>query len=179
MSRIGKNPVELPAKVKAEVNDNQVKVEGPKGKLEKSFDRAVSIQLEDGKLVVEPANSSRHSRAMWGTARSLIEGMVTGVQEPYKKDLEINGVGFRANLQGQVLNLALGFSHPVNITVPAGINVDVDKSGTKLSVTGCDKQAVGQLAADIKSWYPVEPYKGKGVRIVGQFVRRKEGKKAG
>lgn len=179
MSRIGKNPVTLPAKVKADVSGSTVKVEGPKGSLNRAFDKAVTLKLEDGKIVIEPANSSRHAKAMWGTARSIIQGMVQGVVEPFKKQIQINGVGFKAQLNGRVLNLALGYSHPINYELPKGVDIELDKSGTKLAITGCDKHMVGQVAADIKSYYPIEPYKGKGVHIVGEFVRRKEGKKAG
>lgn len=177
MSRIGKNPVNLPAKVKVNIDGSTVSVEGPKGKLSRNFDRVVDIRLDGETVVVAPKDKSRFARAMWGTARSIIQGMVIGVVEPYKKSLEIQGVGFRADLKGRVLNLALGYSHPINYALPEGVTVDVDKTGTKLEVSGCDKHRVGQVAADLKSYYPAEPYKGKGVRIVGEFVRRKEGKK--
>lgn len=177
MSRIGKLPVEIPDKVKVTVSeDNLVAVEGPKGKLSRRFDPAVEIKVEDGKVLVSRASGSRFSRAMHGTARSIINGMVHGVQNPYVRNLEIEGVGFKANLSGKVLDLALGYSHPIKYKIPEGITITVD-AGTKIKVEGCDKQMVGQVAADIKSFYPVEPYKGKGVRIVGQYVRRKEGKK--
>ncbi len=176
MSRTGKLPVVLPAKVKASVNGTTVAIEGPKGKLQKTFNEAVVIRLEDNALKVEPASASRLSRAMHGTARSVISGMVKGVVDGYKKDLEITGVGFKAILKGKILELDLGYSHDIKYTVPAGVTLTV-ADGTKLKVEGPDKQLVGQVAADIKSYYPVEPYKGKGVRIIGEFVRRKEGKK--
>ena len=176
MSRIGKLPVAIPDKVKVELNGNVVQVEGPKGRLEKSFDRSVRLKLEDGQLVVEPANNSRLARAMHGTARSIIGNMVDGVVEGYAKDLEIEGVGFRAAVQGDVLDLSLGYSHPVRHPIPEGITITVTEN-TKIKVEGIDKQLVGQVTAAIKSYYPVEPYKGKGVRIVGEYVRRKEGKK--
>jgi large subunit ribosomal protein L6 len=176
MSRIGKLPVAVPDKVKVTVNGAEVAVEGPKGKLSKTFDSAVSIKVEDGNVVVAPKNETRHANAMYGTARSIINGMVAGVQQPYSKKLEIEGVGFKATLKGQDLDLALGYSHPILYKIPAGITVTVD-GGTKLTVEGCDKHMVGQVAADIKGFKPVEPYKGKGVRIVGEYVRRKEGKK--
>lgn len=179
MSRIGKNPVGIPDKVKADINGNLIQIAGPKGTLAKSFDAAVSFSLEDGKIIITPANGSRHAKAMWGTARSIIQGMVQGVVEPYRKDVEISGVGFKAAIDNNVINLALGYSHPITYRVPEGVSVEIDKTGTKLAVTGCDKHSVGQVAADIKSFYPMEPYKGKGVRIVGEFVRRKEGKKSG
>ncbi|WP_309381504.1 50S ribosomal protein L6 [Cerasicoccus frondis] len=179
MSRIGKLPVQIAEKVKVAVNGQTVNVEGPKGKLSKTFDSDVKITVNDNEVVIEPSNSSRQAKAMWGTARSIINGMIAGVIEPYKKQLEIEGVGFKANLQGNILDLALGYSHDIKYPVPSGVTVTVDKSGTKLEVEGADKQAVGQVAADIFGYYPVEPYKGKGVRIVGRYVRRKEGKKTG
>lgn len=176
MSRIGKLPVTIPDKVTVDVAGSEVKVEGPKGKLAKHFDTSVDIKVEDGKVVVTPKDESRHARAMYGTVRSIINGMVDGVQKPYVKQLEIEGVGFKATLKGQMLDLALGYSHPIHYDLPEGITVKVD-GGTKLTVEGCDKHMVGQVAADIYSFKPVEPYKGKGVKIVGQYVRRKEGKK--
>lgn len=176
MSRIGKLPVAIPEKVKVAVNGSNVTVEGPKGKLCKSFDKSVKVSVNDTEVVIEPASNSRQARAMWGTARSIIQGMVAGVQKPYERSLEISGVGFKAQLKGKVLDLALGYSHPIEYTIPDGITVTVD-GGTKLKVEGPDKHMVGQVSADIKSFYPVEPYKGKGVTIVGQYVRRKEGKK--
>ncbi|WP_309399111.1 50S ribosomal protein L6 [Cerasicoccus maritimus] len=179
MSRIGKLPVPIADKVKVAVNGQTVSVDGPKGKLSRTFDSDVKITVNDSVVVVEPSNSSRQAKAMWGTARSIINGMIIGVTAPYKKQLEIEGVGFKANLQGNILDLALGYSHEIKYPIPAGVTVTVDKSGTKIDVEGADKQAVGQVAADIFGYYPVEPYKGKGVRIVGRYVRRKEGKKTG
>lgn len=179
MSRVGKIPVAVPAKVKVAVEDNTVKVEGPKGKLQRSFNPAhVTITLADNQVSVEPVGNSRISRAMYGTARSIIAGMVTGVDQGFQKKLEINGVGFRAAVKGNVLNLNLGYSHDINMPIPEGITVTVDNN-TNVTVSGYDKHMVGQVAATIYQYYPVEPYKGKGVRIVGQYVRRKEGKKAG
>ena len=178
MSRIGKLPVTLPEKVKASVEQSTVAIEGPKGRLQKTFSNAVTIRVEENSVLVEPVNNDRFARAMHGTARSIIAGMVQGVMEGYHKNLEINGVGFRADLQGKTLNLALGYSHPIHYAVPDGVKITIDGQ-TKVKVEGVDKQLVGQVAADIKSYYPVEPYKGKGVRIEGEYVRRKEGKKAG
>ncbi len=176
MSRIGKLPVTLPDKVKVELNGNTIRVEGPKGKLEKTFHRCVAIEETEGQIKVEPANRSRLARSMQGTARSIINNMVEGVLTGYSKDLEIHGVGFRASVQGKVLDLSLGYSHPIQHPIPDGITVTVAEN-TKVKVEGADKQLVGQVTAAIKSYYPVEPYKGKGVRVVGDFVRRKEGKK--
>ncbi|PDH30725.1 MAG: 50S ribosomal protein L6 [Puniceicoccaceae bacterium MED-G30] len=177
MSRIGKLPVPILDKAKVSVQGQTVNVEGPKGKLEKTFDSAVKIELVDDTVRVSPVDSSRHARAMYGTARSIIDNMVKGVVEGYSKQLEIKGVGFRAALVGNKLDLALGYSHPCIVDVPAGITITV-KENTKLTVEGADKEAVGQIAAKIYAFYPAEPYKGKGVQIVGQYVRRKEGKKS-
>lgn len=177
MSRIGKLPVKIPSGVKVAVSGNTIKVEGPKGKIEKTFSAAVSIAVEDNMVKVAPAESTRFANAMYGTARSIINGMVKGVVEGFSKDLEIFGVGFGATLKGSVLNLKLGYSHDINYEIPAGVTVTVD-GGTKLKVSGVDKHMVGQAAASIKMFAPVEPYKGKGVRIVGEHVIRKEGKSA-
>ena len=178
MSRIGRLPVPIPDKVKVEVKDTTVNIEGPKGKLSKTFDPVVVITIEDKKVKVETRADSRFAKAMHGTARSVIAGMVKGVTEGYMKELEIQGVGFKANLKGSMLDLALGYSHPINYPIPAGIKVTVTDN-TKLKVEGPDKQAVGSVTAQIRGFYPPEPYKGKGVRIVGEHaerVRRKEGK---
>lgn len=177
MSRIGKLPVQVPAGVKISINGSTVDVEGAKGKLSKTFDgSAVKISLEGDLVHVAPANDSRFASAMHGTVRAIINNMVKGVTVGYSKQLEIQGVGFKAVLTGDKLDLSLGHSHPVIYTVPAGIKVTIT-DGVKLDVSGADKHMVGQVAADIKAFKPVEPYKGKGVRIVGEYVRRKEGKK--
>ena len=175
MSRVGKLPVAVPAKVKVAVQQTTVSVEGPKGKLENTFSPHVTIEVGEEGVQVSPANSGRLARAMHGTARTLISNMVQGVTEGFSKNLEINGVGFRATLKGSMLDLALGYSHPIHYQVPEGITITVTDN-TKLKVEGIDKQAVGAVAADIRSYYPPEPYKGKGVTIVGEKVRRKEGK---
>lgn len=177
MSRIGKNPISLPEKVQVTVDQSTIKVEGPKGSLSKTFDPSISFELEDATLRVVPLSASRFANAMQGTARSIVAGMVEGVVNGYSKSLEIHGVGFRATLKGKVLDLALGYSHPINYEIPEGIVVTVTDN-TKLKVEGIDKQLVGAVAADIKRFYPPEPYKGKGVRIVGERVLRKEGKTA-
>lgn len=175
MSRIGKQPVSIPDKVKVSVNGGTVTVEGPKGKVEKTFAPVVKLTIADKKVTFAPSDDSRFARAMYGTARSVVAGMVKGVTEGYAKDLEIQGVGFKANLKGKQLDLALGFSHPILMDIPDGIKVTVVE-GTKLKVEGADKQLVGAVTAEIRGYYPPEPYKGKGVRIVGERVRRKEGK---
>ena len=176
MSRIGKLPVAIPDKVEAKVEGTKVFVKGPKGSITKEFANVVSITLADNNITVEPKDSSRFARAMYGTTRSIINGMVTGVAQGFTKELEIQGVGFRADLQGKILDLALGKSHDIKEPVPDGVTVTIEQ-GTNIKIEGPDKQVVGQLAANIKSHYPVEPYKGKGVRIKGEYVRRKEGKK--
>jgi large subunit ribosomal protein L6 len=176
MSRIGKQPVPIPDKVKVEIKDHTVNVEGPKGKVSKTFAPVVKISITDKKVVVSPtADTSRFAKAMYGTVRSVIAGMVKGVSVGYSKDLEIQGVGFKANLKGKLLDLALGYSHPIVMEIPDGIKITVVDQ-TKVKVEGADKQLVGAVTAEIRSYYPPEPYKGKGVRIVGERVRRKEGK---
>ncbi len=177
MSRIGKLPVPVLDKATVAVDGQTVRVEGPKGKLEKTFDRSVNIELADGEVRVAPANNGSHAQAMYGTVRSIINNMVVGVVEGYKKEIELKGVGFRAALKGKVLDLSLGYSHPCLLDIPEGINVSVVEN-TKITVEGADKQVVGEVTASIHSFYPAEPYKGKGVHIVGKYVRRKEGKKS-
>ena len=175
MSRIGKLPIAIPEKVSAKIDGSTIEITGPKGTIAKTFHKSVKIEESEGQIKVSPGDSSRFANAMYGTARSIMNGMVQGVTEGFSKDLEINGVGFQAVLKGKVLNLKLGYSHDINYDVPEGITIALDGT-TKLKVLGIDKQAVGQVAASIKSFYPVEPYKGKGVHIVGDFIRRKEGK---
>ena len=175
MSRIGKQPVIIPAKVKVDIQGHTVQVEGPKGKVAKTFAPVVTITNADNQVTVAPVDDTRFSRAMYGTVRSIIAGMVKGVSEGYTKDLEIQGVGFKAALKGKQLDLALGYSHPILMDIPEGIKVTVTDQ-TKIKVEGPDKQKVGAVTAEIRSYYPPEPYKGKGVRIVGERVRRKEGK---
>ena len=175
MSRIGKQPIPVPEKVKVDIQGHTVSVEGPKGKITKSFAPVVSIKLADQQVTVEPTEKSRFSRAMFGTARSIIASMVQGANEGFVKELEIHGVGFRATLKGDKLDLALGFSHEIIMDVLQGILITITDQ-TRVKVEGADKQLVGAVAAKIRSYYPPEPYKGKGVRLVGERVRRKEGK---
>jgi large subunit ribosomal protein L6 len=177
MSRIGKLPIPVLDKANVTVDGQTVRVDGPKGKLEKTFDGSVNIELVDGEVRVTPVSNHHHSRAMFGTVRSIINNMVVGVVDGYEKKLEIKGVGFRAALEGDLLDLALGYSHPVKVKIPEGITITVTEN-TKITVAGADKQIVGEITATIFSYFPAEPYKGKGVHIVGQYVRRKEGKKS-
>lgn len=180
MSRIGRLPVALPAKVKAEIKGGTVNIEGPKGKLVQELPNVVSVSLENNTLVVKSVGDSRFAKAMFGTARALLANMVIGVTQGYQKDLEIQGVGFKAALQGKVLDLALGYSHGIKYAIPEGVkvttSVDEGTKNAKIKVEGCDKRLVGKVASEIRSFYPPEPYKGKGVRLVGERVRRKEGK---
>ena len=175
MSRIGKQPITVPAGVKVAINGDHVSVEGPKGKLARSF-RGVGFALEGNQVRVVRQGEDRLSGALHGTARAIVRNMVEGCATGYKKNLEIEGVGFKALLKGDTLDLVLGYSHPILYKLPAGVKVTVTEN-VKIEVTGPDRHLVGQVAADIYSYYPVEPYKGKSVRIVGQFIRRKEGKK--
>ena len=177
MSRIGKVPVDVPSGVEVVLENHTIRVKGPQGDLSKTFSPLTEIKVSEEKVVVSPTDDSRAARAQYGTTRSIIANMVQGVTKPFSKDLLIEGVGFRAAVNGSVIDLELGYSHPVQHEIPEGLTVTV-ADNVKIHVEGADKQKVGQLAAEIKSYYPVEPYKGKGVRIVGQYVRRKEGKKS-
>ena len=180
MSRIGKNPVPVPEGVTVEVAGQDVKANGKLGNLSVRIHDDVSVTLEeiDGKKQVRlaPRTNSKLSQTLWPTSRSLVRNIVQGVSEGYEQTLEIQGVGYRANLQGNDLVLSLGYSHEVRYPVPEGIKIEVDKQ-TVLKISGIDKQLVGQVAANIIRWRPVEPYKGKGIRRQGQYVLRKEGKK--
>jgi large subunit ribosomal protein L6 len=178
MSRVGLKPISLPAKVSVKVDAGKVLVEGPKGKLDLSLPEGISIQSEDTTVVVSRATEGRTHRALHGTVRSLVNNMITGVSQGFVKDLEIQGVGLRAAVKGQDLDLSLGKSHPILHPIPAGLTITVNEN-TKIKVEGIDKQLVGQFAADVRAYYPPEPYKGKGVRYVGEKVRRKEGKSVG
>lgn len=175
MSRIGKQPIPVPEKVKVAIQGHTLSVEGPKGKITKSFAPVVSITQEEQVISVTPSEDTRFARAMYGTARSIIAGMVKGADEGFFKELEIKGVGFRAVLKGNKLDLALGYSHEIIMDVPEGITITITDQ-TKVKVEGADKQLVGAVTAEMRSYYPPEPYKGKGVHIVGDPVRRKEGK---
>ncbi len=175
MSRIGRQPIELPAKVKVTVAGQKVSVEGPKGKLDYDAPAPIKVATKDSKVVVTRTDESRETRALHGLVRSLVNNMVRGVAEGYVKQLEIQGVGFRAAVQGDKLNLVIGFSHQINAAIPKNVKVTV-ADNTKLTIEGPDKQVVGQFAASVRAYYPPEPYKGKGIRYVGEQVRRKEGK---
>ncbi|MDD6767842.1 MAG: 50S ribosomal protein L6 [Coriobacteriaceae bacterium] len=178
MSRIGKLPVSVPAGVEVSINGNEVTVKGPKGELTRSFYSALTIeQAEDNSIVVTRPDDERESRAQHGLTRTLINNMVIGVSEGYSKTLELVGVGYRAAVKGDKLEMNLGFSHPVIVEKPEGITFECPDQA-KIVVSGIDKQQVGQVAADIRKWRKPEPYKGKGIRYQGEHIRRKEGKTA-
>jgi len=175
MSRIGKQPIPIPAKVKVAVSGGKVTAEGPKGRLEIILPRLTSAAIQGSTLTISRDGDASEARAMHGLARALVNNMVRGVHDGYQKKLEIQGVGFKASVQGNTVNMALGYSHPILYPVPVGIKVTVEEN-TKITIDGSDKELVGRVAAELRSYYPPEPYKGKGVRYVGEHVVRKEGK---
>lgn len=176
MSRLGKLPVAIPDKVQVTIGDDNIVIKGPKGELTTLITGDVNVRIDDGKVWVEPANDSKRSRAMWGTVRSNVRNLVEGVTNGYAKTLEITGVGYRAAVNKDVLSLSLGFSHEVKYVMPEGITCVAEKP-TTISISGSNKQLVGQVAAEIRALRKPEPYKGKGVRYSTETVRRKEGKK--
>lgn len=178
MSRVGLKPISLPEKVAVKTDGRNVSVEGPKGKLDFALPEGISLKSEDGTVVVSRSSELRQHKALHGTARSLVQNMILGVSQGFVKDLEIVGVGLRAAVKGADLDLSLGRSHPLLHPIPSGLNVTVLEN-TKIKVEGIDKQLVGQFAAEVRGFYPPEPYKGKGVRYAGEKVRRKEGKSVG
>ena len=175
MSRIGKQPIAIPPKVKVEVKGQKVLVEGPKGKLDWELPQRTSLKVEGGNIVVSRNGEDAAAKALHGLSRALVNNMVKGVSEGFVKKLEIQGVGFKAAVQGKTVNMVLGYSHPINYPIPDQIKVVVEEN-TKITIEGPDKQVVGQVASELRSFYPPEPYKGKGVRYVGEHVQRKEGK---
>ncbi|HWC60677.1 MAG TPA: 50S ribosomal protein L6 [Verrucomicrobiae bacterium] len=175
MSRIGKQPIAIPPKVKVEVKGQKVSVEGPKGKLQFDLPRHTSLKVEGGNVLVSRQGDDAQAKALHGLSRALVNNMVKGVSEGFVKKLEIQGVGFKAAVQGKVVNMTLGYSHPINYPIPDQVKVVVEEN-TKITIEGPDKQVVGLVASELRSFYPPEPYKGKGVRYVGEHVQRKEGK---
>lgn len=175
MSRVGKMPVPIPSGVKCELTGSHLKVTGPKGFLEREFDPDMSISVDESELVVTRPSDRADHRAKHGLTRSLINNMVVGVSQGFQKVLKIEGVGYRASLQGKALNLTLGFSHPVLVEPPEGIAIELDGNQT-IKISGIDKQLVGQVAANVRALKKPEPYKGKGIRYDGEYVRRKVGK---
>ncbi len=176
MSRIGKKPVIIPSGVEVTLDKRVVTIKGPKGTLSFEHRREVKVMIEEGLVQVTKVGETKQAQALWGTTAKAMTNMVLGVTAGFEKSLELNGVGYRMNLQGKKLALALGFSHPVEMMLPEGITAVVE--GNVLKVTGADKQQVGEFVAVVRKLKPVEPYKGKGFRYVGEIVRRKEGKKA-
>jgi large subunit ribosomal protein L6 len=175
MSRIGKQPIAIPAKVKVEIKGQKVNVEGPKGKLAWELPKRTSLKVEGDKIVVSRDGEDAQAKALHGLSRALVNNMVKGVSDGFVKKLEIQGVGFKAAVTGKLVNLSLGFSHPVNYAIPDQVKVTVEEN-TKVTIEGPDKHIVGKVASEIRAYYPPEPYKGKGVRYVGEKVERKEGK---
>ncbi len=176
MSRIGKTPITLPEKVKILLTeDGTITVEGPKGKLSWQLPKTITLRLEENIVIIERDNETRSTCALHGLARALVNNMVLGVDQGFKKDLEIQGVGFRCAVKGDFLDLSIGYSHPILFKIPKEVKLTVTDN-TKISIEGIDKHLVGQVAADIRAYYPPEPYKGKGIRYAGEQVRRKEGK---
>jgi large subunit ribosomal protein L6 len=175
MSRIGKQPIAIPPKVKVEIKGQKVSVEGPKGKLDWELPRRTSLKVDNGNIVVSRAGDDAEAKALHGLSRALVNNMVRGVTEGFIKKLEIQGVGFKAAVAGSNVNMTLGFSHPIVYTIPAQIKVTVEEN-TKITIEGPDRQVVGQVASELRSFYPPEPYKGKGVRYSDERVIRKEGK---
>ena len=176
MSRVGSLPIEVPAGVEVKIDGSFVHVKGPKGELEWTFSPDMTIKKEDGLIVVERPNDEPKQRAMHGTTRALINNMIVGVSKGFERVLEVVGVGYRAEMDGKNLVINVGFSHPVVVPPPEGISFEVDMKVRQIKVLGYDKQAVGQIAADIRKLRPPEPYKGKGIRYQGEYVRRKPGK---
>ncbi len=176
MSRIGKKPVAIPGGVTASIEEGVLTVKGPKGTLTLGLSDFIDYKVEGDEIQVNPANDTKQARSYWGMQRTLVSNLVEGVTDGFSKTLEISGVGYRAKAQGKTLNLQLGFSHDVNIDVPEGIEVKTPDQTTVI-ISGIDKQAVGQLAAEIRRWRKPEPYKGKGIKYQGEYVFRKEGKK--
>jgi large subunit ribosomal protein L6 len=176
MSRIAKNPVALPDGVSANVNGQIISVKGPKGELKLDVHPSIGVSVDGSNIAVSPKNEERQTRALWATMHRRIGNMAKGVKDGYEKNLEITGVGYRCNLQGQILVLQMGFSHDIKYNVPEGIQIVVDKQ-TSIKITGIDKEKVGQVAAEIRGYKPPEPYKGKGIKYAGEFIVRKEGKK--
>lgn len=176
MSRIGKKPIKIAEGVKLDIQANKISVSGPKGSLEFTHALEVTVKIDGDSVIVDRKIKTKKASAIWGTTAKLIENMIEGVKNNFQKQLELNGVGFRMALQGKKINMALGFSHPVEVAVSEGIEAKIE--GNVMTISGADKQKVGQFAARIRALKPAEPYKGKGFKYVGEIIRRKEGKKA-
>lgn len=175
MSRIGKKPISIPKDAKINLNDRLVEVEGPKGKLSRLMSSRINMEIKDNQVFLTRVTDTKIDRCLHGLYRALISNMLKGVSEGYMKELEIIGVGFKAQVQGNTLNMNLGFSHPVNFAIPKDIKIEAPKL-THIIIKGIDKEKVGEVAAEIRAIYPPEPYKGKGIRYVGEYVKKKVGK---
>jgi len=176
MSRIGKNSIPVPEKTNVSVADGVLRVAGPLGEISKAVHSSVTIAVENGEVQVSPINSSKLARSLWGTFASHVKNMIKGVNEKYKKQLDVRGIGYKVEMQGKDLKLSVGFSHPVVVAIPDGVEVALEKN--LITISGIDKEAVGQFAANVRAIKKPEPYKGKGIRYVGEYVRQKQGKKA-
>ena len=176
MSRIGKRPVAVPSGITANVSGQTVKVKGPKGALEVVLHDDVSVKLEEGRIKIDPRNETKRARSQWGTSRTMIANLIAGVTKGFEQRLEINGVGYRASVQGKNLQIALGYSHDIIYPIPEGITIATPRP-VEIVITGIDRQKVGQVAAEIRDYRPPEPYKGKGIKYAGERIFRKEGKK--
>ena len=177
MSRVGKNPIPVPSGVGVKINQNEITVSGPKGELTREFHPSMKVETSKDEIVVFRSSDSKFHKSLHGLTRALIANMIDGVTTGYRKALEIQGVGYKAELMGKKLNLSLGFSHPILFSPPEGIKIDLD-APNRIAVSGIDKELVGLVAAKIRSFRPPEPYKGKGIRYKGEFVRKKAGKAA-
>jgi large subunit ribosomal protein L6 len=176
MSRVGKKPVELPDGIEANIIANAITIKGKKGELNATFPETVKLQKDQGRILISPLNETKNAKSNWGMTRTIINNMVLGVSEGYTKNLEINGVGYRASIEGNILTLQLGYSHDIKLAIPSDLDVKCVKP-TEISVNGINKQKVGQFASEIRRLRKPEPYKGKGIKYQEEFVRRKEGKK--
>jgi large subunit ribosomal protein L6 len=175
MSRIGEKPIQIPGATKVEVKDNSIFVEGPKGKLSLNFSSRISMEIKDNQIVLKRQSDAKSDKSLHGLYRALVSNMIKGVTEGYTKELEIIGVGFKAQAAGNKLNMQLGFSHPVNFAVPEDIKIETPKP-TQIVIKGINKEKVGEIASEIRAIYPPEPYKGKGIRYTGEYVKKKVGK---
>ena len=176
MSRVGKRPVELPEGITVNITANEVTIKGKKGELNATFPETVKLQKNQDKITISPQNETKNAKSVWGMTRTIINNMVLGVSEGYTKNLEINGVGYRASIEGNILTLQLGYSHDIKLAIPNDLDVKCLKP-TEISVNGINKQKVGQFASEIRMLRKPEPYKGKGIKYQDEFIRRKEGKK--
>ena len=176
MSRVGLKEINIPDNVKVSLQDAKIIAEGPLGKLESGIHSTIEVKIDGNIIKVSPKNEDKETRSFWGLQRNLVNNIIIGVSDGFTKKLEMNGVGYRANLKGKTLELALGYSHPINYEIPEGINLTVDKQNN-IEIKGADKQLVGQIAAEIRNFRGPEPYKGKGIKYADEYINRKEGKK--